>query len=92
VDTILMVDVYHEFDQPYEMLLSISKSLRKGGRIVLVEYRAEDPAVPIKKVHKMSQEQVKREYAQIPGLRWEKTIDVLPRQHIFIFRKEAAVR
>lgn len=92
VDTILMVDVYHEFDQPFEMLQSMTRALRPGGRIVLVEYRGEDPSVPIKTVHKMSQEQVKREYAQIPGLRWEKTLDVLPRQHIFIFRKEKSDR
>lgn len=92
VDTILMVDVYHEFDHPYEMLLAMTRALRKNGRIVLVEYRAEDPQVPIKRVHKMSQEQVKREYAQIPELRWEKTLDQLPRQHIFIFRKHANSR
>ena len=92
VDTILMVDVYHEFDHPFEMLQSMTRSLRPGGRIVLVEYRAEDPSVPIKTVHKMSQEQVKREYAQVPDLRWEKTFDVLPRQHIFIFRKALKAR
>jgi ubiquinone/menaquinone biosynthesis C-methylase UbiE len=87
-----MVDVYHEFDHPFEMLQSMTRSLRPGGRIVLVEYRAEDPSVPIKTVHKMSQEQVKREYAQVPDLRWEKTFDVLPRQHIFIFRKALKAR
>ena len=90
VDTILMVDVYHEFDQPYEMLRTMHKALKPGGRIVLVEFRAEDPAVNIKRVHKMSQDQAKKEFAAVQGLDWERTIDVLPQQHILIFRKNSA--
>ena len=87
VDTILMVDVYHEFDQPFEMLSAMIKGLKKGGRIVLVEFRAEDPSVNIKRVHKMSEAQAKAEFELFPELRWEKTIGVLPQQHILIFRK-----
>ncbi len=90
VDTILMVDVYHEFDQPYEMLVGMQRALKPGGRIVLVEFRAEDPAVNIKRVHKMSQDQAKKEFAAVPGFTWERTIDVLPQQHILIFRKNSA--
>jgi ubiquinone/menaquinone biosynthesis C-methylase UbiE len=88
MDTILMVDVYHEFDHPYEMMDSMWRSLKPGGRIVFIEYRAEDPKVPIKVVHKMSVEQVRKE-AEIFPLKWEKTISDLPRQHMIIFRKAA---
>ncbi|MDB6040530.1 MAG: Methyltransferase type 11 [Verrucomicrobiales bacterium] len=86
VDTVLMVDVYHEFSHPYEMMRSICSSLKKNGRVVFVEYRAEDPEVPIKAVHKMSVTQVRKEAENMP-LKWEKTIENLPRQHIIIFRK-----
>lgn len=91
VDLVVMVDVYHEFDFPYEMLLEISKALKPGGRVAFVEYRKEDPAVPIKEVHKMSEKQVKRE-AGLPefGLEFVETIDKLPRQHIVVFRKKVA--
>lgn len=88
VDTIIMVDVYHELAFPYEMTENMVRGLKPGGRLVFVEFRAEDPAVPIKAVHKMSKEQLKKEMAAIPGLRFEKTIDVLPWQHIAIFRKQ----
>ncbi len=87
VDTILMVDVYHEFDHPYEMAAAMVGSLKKGGRIVLVEFRAEDPKVNIKKVHKMTEAQAKTEFAIFPNLRWEATLNPLPQQHILIFRK-----
>lgn len=88
VDLVLMVDVYHEFEFPYEMMLDISKSLKPGGRVVLVEYRKEDPTVPIKLVHKMSEAQVKKEIG-LPefGLTWKETIGVLPRQHIIVFER-----
>lgn len=88
VDTILMVDVYHEFDQPFEMLEGMLRGLKKGGRIVLVEFRAEDPAVNIKRVHKMSEAQARKEFELFPELRWEKTHTVLPQQHILVFRKQ----
>ncbi len=87
VDVVLMVDVYHEFDHPYEMMQSILRALKPGGRIVWVEYRAEDPEVPIKPLHKMSQAQVRKEAALLP-LQWVETIEKLPRQHIFIFTKK----
>ena len=86
IDLAIMVDVYHEFSHPNEMMLSIVNALKPGGRVAFVEYRAEDPDVPIKRVHKMSEGQVKRE-AEAAGLVWEKTIGNLPRQHLIIARK-----
>lgn len=88
VDLAIMVDVYHELEFPYEMMLDISKSLKPGGRVAFVEYRKEDPDVPIKLVHKMTEAQVKKEIS-LPefGLKWTKTIDVLPWQHIVVFEK-----
>lgn len=87
VDTILMVDVYHEFDHPFEMTVAMVKALKPGGRMVFVEFRMEDPDVPIKLVHKMTQKQVLKEMEPHP-LRWVKTMDVLPWQHIIIFEKK----
>ena len=89
VDLALMVDVYHEFSHPYEMMEAISRSLKPGGRVVLVEFRAEDPDVPIKAVHKMSEAQAKKEMAAHP-LEWVETINVLPWQHIIVFKKKTA--
>jgi ubiquinone/menaquinone biosynthesis C-methylase UbiE len=86
IDTILMVDVYHEFDFPFEMVESMCRALKPGGRMVFVEFRAEDSNVPIKPVHKMSEAQVKKEMAPHP-LKHEQTIAVLPRQHVIVFRK-----
>ncbi len=86
VDLVVMVDVYHEFDYPYEMLNEISKSLKKGGRVAFVEYRLEDPKVPIKLVHKMSEAQVKKE-ALVKG-HGLKYVGKLPRQHVVIFEKK----
>jgi ubiquinone/menaquinone biosynthesis C-methylase UbiE len=87
VDRILLVDVYHEFDQPYEMTQALVKALKVGGQMVFVEFRTEDPAVPIKLVHKMSEKQVLKEMELHP-LRWVKTLEVLPWQHIIIFEKK----
>lgn len=87
VDTILMVDVYHEFDAPYEMAKAMVEALKPGGRIVLVEFRADDPSVRIKKVHTMTEAQARKEFAVFPNLRWETTLTPLPQQHILIFRK-----
>jgi len=86
VDLAIMVDVYHELEFPHEVLASIVRALRPGGRVVFVEYRAEDPKVPIKALHKMSEAQVKREAAAHP-LVWERTAGGLPWQHVVIFRK-----
>lgn len=85
VDLVLMVDVYHEFDFPYEMMAGICRALKPNGRVAFVEYRLEDPAVPIKLVHKMTEAQVKKEMSVLP-LAWETTLSGLPRQHIIIFR------
>ena len=87
-DTMIMVDVYHEFDFPYEMIRSMIAGLKKGGRIVFVEYRKEDPKVPIKEVHKMSEEQVKKEMSVHPELAYAETLPTLPRQHIIVFKKK----
>jgi protein-L-isoaspartate O-methyltransferase len=86
VDLALMVDVYHEFDFPYEMMQAICAALKPGGRVVFVEYRGEDPSVPIKLVHKMTEAQVKKEMAALP-LHWVQTLRSLPRQHMIVFRK-----
>ena len=89
VDLAIMVDVYHEFEFPHEMMTDIARAMKPGGRVVLVEYRKEDPTVPIKEVHKMSQVQARKEVEQAEfGLRWTETIHVLPRQHILIFTKQ----
>ncbi|MDQ3259569.1 MAG: class I SAM-dependent methyltransferase [Pseudomonadota bacterium] len=84
-DLAIMVDVYHELEFPSEMLTSIISALRPGGRLVFVEYRAEDPQVPIKPLHKMSEAQIRREAAQ-NGLIWERTANTLPWQHMVIFK------
>jgi predicted methyltransferase len=81
-----MVDVYHELEFPYEVLASLVRAMKPGGRIVFVEYRAEDSFVPIKALHKMSEAQVKREAAVFP-LQWERTARSLPWQHVVIFRR-----
>lgn len=86
VDLMIMVDVYHEFDHPYEMTASMVKELKKGGRLVFVEYRKGDPNVPIKEVHKMSVAQVKKEMSIWP-LHYDQTLEILPRQHIIEFTK-----
>jgi ubiquinone/menaquinone biosynthesis C-methylase UbiE len=86
IDLALLVDVYHEFSQPQAMLRKIRASLTPGGRVVLLEYRKEDPQVPILPAHKMSVAEVKAEI-EPEGFRLEKTLENLPRQHILIFRK-----
>ena len=86
LDLAILVDVYHELAFPYEVMRSLVAALKPHGRLVLVEYRGEDPAVPIKALHKMSVAQVRRELQHLP-LDWERTSERLPIQHIIIFRK-----
>ena len=86
IDLAVMVDVYHELAYPAEMLDAIVRSLKPGGRVAFVEYRAEDEDVPIKPVHKMSEAQVKRE-AALHGLTWQRTATSLPWQHVVVFEK-----
>lgn len=86
VDLILLVDAYHEFSHPYEMGTAMADALVPGGTLILIEYRAEDPRVPIKPLHKMSEAQAVREMNAI-GLEHERTEDVLPQQHFMVFRK-----
>tara|TARA_B100000212_G_scaffold339269_1_gene317414 strand:- start:17283 stop:18002 length:720 start_codon:yes stop_codon:yes gene_type:complete len=86
IDAALFVDAYHEFSQPYEMMTSIFNALRPGGIVYLLEYRAEDPKVPIKPLHKMTQAQAKKEM-NLVGFNWVKTKNDLPWQHFMIFEK-----
>lgn len=89
IDVALMVDVYHEFSYPYEMVEAICKALKPGGRIVFVEYRGESRWVPIKEHHKMTEAQVRKEMEPHP-LKWEQTVsDKLPWQHFIVFGKIA---
>ena len=86
VDVIFFADVYHEFSHPREMMESIVKALKPGGRVVQIEYRGEDPNVPIKRVHKMTVAQCRKEMAVV-GLVWKETKDFLPRQHFIVYEK-----
>lgn len=86
MDLVLMVDVYHEFSQPQRMLQGIRASLKPSGRVVLLEYRKEDPTIPIRPDHKMSIPEVRTEL-EAEGFKMEKVLDTLPRQHLFFFVK-----
>ena len=88
IDLALMVDAYHEFEYPYEMMQHLREALKPGGRVVLAEYRAENPLILIKRLHKMSEKQVKREMRAI-GLQWVETDESLPQQHLLFFEKPA---
>lgn len=89
VDLILMVDVYHECSQPRTTLQGLRRALKPGGRLVLVEFRAEDPEVPIKPEHKMTLEQVRLEI-EPEGFTFKESLEFLPWQHIIFFEKPAA--
>jgi tRNA A58 N-methylase Trm61 len=89
MDLVLLVDVYHEFSQPQQMLRKIRETLKPDGRLVLLEYRAEDPKVPIIAEHKMTVAQVKSEL-EAEGFVLQPVIETLPRQHILILTKAAA--
>jgi ubiquinone/menaquinone biosynthesis C-methylase UbiE len=93
VDVVLFVDAYHEFSHPREMMESILDALKPGGRVILVEYRLEDPSVPIKERHKMSEAQAKIEMAAVGDatrgqLEFVENISVLPQQHLMVFRRK----
>lgn len=87
IDAAIMVDAYHEFSHPFEMMSSLVTALKPGGRIFLLEYRAENPNVPIKRLHKMSEAQIKKEMNTV-GLRYQRTHHDLPWQHLMVFEKE----
>ena len=86
-DVILLVDVYHEFSQPAEMLQSMRRALKPDGVIALVEFRAEDPQVPIKPLHKMSKAQIMKELPP-SGLKLVREVNTLPWQHVMFFQRD----
>lgn len=86
VDVAFMVDAYHEFEWPREIMLDLYEAMRPGGTVVLIEYRAEDPSVPIIPVHKMSAEQVRKEMTAV-GFEYAANRDFLPQQHFLEFRR-----
>jgi len=87
MDLVILVDVYHEFSEPQKMLRKIRESMKADGRLVLLEYRGEDPKVPIRPEHKMTVAQVKAEL-EPEGFRFDRVLENLPRQHILIFKKQ----
>jgi ubiquinone/menaquinone biosynthesis C-methylase UbiE len=89
LDLVLLVDVYHEFSHPEQMLAAIRKSLKPTGRVALVEFRAEDPNVPIKPLHKMSKEQIMKEFPP-NGYKLIAEFDKLPWQHLMFFQRDDA--
>ena len=91
VDLVLLADVYHEFSHPEEMLAAIRKSLKPTGRVALVEFRAEDPAVPIKPLHRMSKAQILKEFPP-NGFKLVEEFDKLPWQHLMFFSRENAAQ
>jgi ubiquinone/menaquinone biosynthesis C-methylase UbiE len=86
LDLVLMVDVYHEFSEPVTMMKHIQNALKPDGRVVLIEFRKEDPRVPIQPLHKMSLEDVRSELEPL-GFKFQRAIEFLPWQHILIFNK-----
>ena len=88
VDLALMVDAYHEFEYPKEIMSGVVRALKPGGRVVLVEYRRENPLILIKALHKMTQNQVRKEMSVV-GLQWIETNEFLPQQHFMVFQKPA---
>ena len=89
IDLALLVDVYHELSRPQEMLRSIRRSLKRDGELVLVEYRKEDPRIPIADTHRMTVSDVQTE-VQAEGFTFDRLVPGLPRQHIIVFRKPAS--
>lgn len=91
IDAVLMVDAYHEFSHPREMMSGVVEALRPGGRVYLVEYRSEDPTVPILPLHKMTESQARLEMEAV-GLEFIENRAMLPQQHFLIFRKPESSR
>ncbi len=91
VDLALLVDVYHEFSEPEAMVSAIRRALKPAGRLVLVEYRKEDPSIPILPLHKMSVEDVRSEIEPL-GFQLQQALEFLPTQHILIFTKNGSPR
>jgi ubiquinone/menaquinone biosynthesis C-methylase UbiE len=89
LDLVLLVDVYHEFSHPEQMLAAIRKSLKPDGRVALAEFRAEDPGVPIKALHKMSKQQILKEFPA-NGFKLVDAFDELPWQHLMFFARDDA--
>lgn len=89
-DMVLLVDAYHEFSYPREVMQGVYEGLKPGGKVVLIEYRGEDPGVPIKELHKMTQDQAKKEMTAV-GLEWIETKDFLPQQHFMVFQKPTSI-
>jgi ubiquinone/menaquinone biosynthesis C-methylase UbiE len=87
VDLVLFVDVYHELAYPFEVMTKVRESLKPKGRVAFVEYRKEDPSVPIKEAHKMSVQQLEKEMKAV-GLVRVSTVETLPLQHIVFFEKQ----
>lgn len=88
-EAVLMVDVYHELAFPFEMMQSVVRALKPGGRLILIEYRGENPAIPIRRLHKMTEAQARREM-EVVGLVWRETLGFLPTQHFMVFEKPDA--
>ncbi|HEY9642302.1 MAG TPA: methyltransferase domain-containing protein [Coleofasciculaceae cyanobacterium] len=88
INLAILVDAYHEFEYPQEVMTGVFQALKPNGRVVLLEYRGENPLIPIKGLHKMTQRQVKKEMRAI-GFTWQETQDLLPQQHLMVFRKPA---
>ena len=86
IDILIMVDVYHELEFPYEIMSNIYNILKKNGKVVLVEYKGEDKKLMIKPLHKMTIDQIILEMENV-GLKFEKQIGKLPRQHMLMFTK-----
>jgi ubiquinone/menaquinone biosynthesis C-methylase UbiE len=86
INKALLVDVYHEFSHPKEIMISLYKAMKPGGKVYLVEYRGEDLTIPIKAIHKMTESQAILEMRAV-GFRFKQNIDNLPWQHFLVFEK-----
>lgn len=86
LDAVLLVDAYHELSYPFEVMSAVVRALRPGGRLFLIEYRGEDPRLPVMPRHSLSEAQARREMAAV-GLRWRETRWFLPSQHFLVFEK-----